>query len=224
MTFNPSGPAGSSFPRPRFQRDRDQYNKHSSDEHRINERIRVPEVRLIGDKGEQHGIVKTVDALRMARDKGLDLMEVAPNAKPPVCKLIDYGKYKYQQKKKEHEAKKKQTVIKVKEVQLRPNTDEHDLDYKFRAVRTFLEEGDKAKITVMFRGREVAYTEHAMGVMKNLIELMKDVGAVESPPKMEGRKLIMILTPVKIDGKKVPPPPKITLPVGNIAAVKKPTP
>ncbi len=154
----------------------------------------------------------------MARDRGLDLMEVSPNASPPVCKITDYGKFKYEKKKKEQQARKKQTVIKVKEVQLRPQTEQHDLDYKFRNVRTFLEEGDKAKITIMFRGREITYVDQGYKIMKELAEIVKDVGMVEAPPKLEGKKLIMVLAPgqagkkgavaAPISGPKPPPIPK----------------
>ncbi|MGZ3709419.1 MAG: translation initiation factor IF-3, partial [Bdellovibrionota bacterium] len=201
MAFTPSspssppGPSGPSFPRPRFPRR--EFNQHNKDEHRINERIRVPEVRLIDEVGNQVGVVRTFEALQMARDKGLDLMEISPNASPPVCKICDYGKFKYEKKKKEHQARKKQTVIKVKEVQLRPQTDTHDRDYKFRNVRTFLEEGDKAKITIMFRGREITYVDQGFKIMKDLAEMVKDVGYVEASPKLEGKKLIMVLAPGK---------------------------
>src|SRR3982750_2013694 len=154
---NPSRPPGPAFPRPRPTRG--PLPTQNKDEHRINERIRVPQVRLIDEKGEQVGVVPTQQALAMARERGLDLMEVSPNAQPPVCKICDYGKFKYEKKKKEHQARKKQTVIKVKEVQLRPQTEEHDLDYKFKNVRQFLQDGDKAKITIMFRGREITYVD-----------------------------------------------------------------
>ena len=200
MAFNPSSPPagstppGSSFPpRPRFSRGG--FPPPNKDEHRINERIRVPQVRLIDENGEQVGIVPTHEALRMARDRGLDLMEISPNAQPPVCKICDYGKFKYEKKKKEHEAKKKQTVIKVKEVQLRPQTDEHDREYKFKNIRTFLEEGDKAKITIMFRGREITYVEQGYKMMRQLAEMVQDIAVVESPAKLEGKKLIMVLAP-----------------------------
>lgn len=202
MAFIPSNPSNPSNPpgppsggptfRPRFSRT---FTPPNKDEHRINERIRVPQVRLIDEKGEQVGIVPTYEALSMARERGLDLMEISPNAQPPVCKICDYGKFKYEKKKKEHEAKKKQTVIKVKEVQLRPQTDDHDLDYKFKNIRQFLEDGDKAKITVMFRGREITYSEQGFRMMRQLQELVKDVAIVEAPPKLEGKKLIMILAP-----------------------------
>jgi translation initiation factor IF-3 len=191
---SPSSPPGPSFPRSRFSRT--SIPNQNKDEHRLNERIRVPQVRLIDEKGNQVGIVPTYEALQMARDRGLDLMEVSPNAQPPVCKICDYGKFKYEKKKKEQVAKKKQTVIKVKEVQLRPQTEEHDLDYKFKNVRQFLESGDKAKITIMFRGREIAYVDQGFKIMRQLIELVKDVGVVEAPPKVEGKKLIMVLSPL----------------------------
>lgn len=197
MAFVPpssgSGPSGPPFPRPRPARGA--FPPPSKDEHRINERIRVPQVRLIDEEGNQHGIVPTVEALRMARDRGLDLMEVSPNSQPPVCKICDYGKFKYEKKKKDHEARRKQTVIKVKEVQLRPRTDQHDLDYKFKNIRTFLEEGDKAKITMMFRGREVTYVDQGHKMMRELAKMVEDIAVIEAPAKLEGKKLIMILAP-----------------------------
>lgn len=225
---NPSGPPGSSgpsgppFSRPRFPRER--FPTFNKDEHRINERIRVPQVRLIDENGGQVGVVPTAQALQMARDRGLDLMEVSPNAQPPVCKICDYGKFKYEKKKKDHQAKKKQVVIKVKEVQLRPQTDQHDLDYKFRNIREFLSEGDKAKITILFRGREIAYAENGYKIMKGLIEDMKDVAIVESPPKLEGKKMIMILAPAPAKGSKAAaaPAPAAKAPV-NIVIGPKPT-
>lgn len=200
---NPSNPSNPSFPRPRprpttFSRG----PVPNTDEHRINERIRVPEVRLIDEKGGQVGIVPTAQALQMAKDRGLDLMEVAPTARPPVCKITDYGKFKYEKKKKENEARKKATVIKVKEVQLRPSTDDHDRDYKFRNIRGFLEDGDKAKVTVLFRGREITHTEPGMVLLKMLAEQMQDIAIVESPPKLEGKKMMMILAPLPAGAKK----------------------
>ena len=190
---SPSSPSGPSYPRPRFPRG--PVPNQNKDEHRLNERIRVPQVRLIDEQGNQVGVVPTYEALQMARERGLDLMEVSPNAQPPVCKICDYGKFKYEKKKKEQIAKKKQTVVKVKEIQLRPQTEEHDLDYKFKNVRQFLEDGDKAKITIMFRGREITYVDQGFKIMKQLAELVKDVGTVEAPPKLEGKKLIMVLAP-----------------------------
>ncbi|MBC7385770.1 MAG: translation initiation factor IF-3 [Cryobacterium sp.] len=182
-------------------------SKFNTDEHRINDRIRVPQVRLIDHLGEQKGVTDTSQAMMMAREAGLDLVEISPNANPPVCKILDYGKFKFDKKKKEHEAKKKQVVVKVKEVQLRPNTDEHDLDYKFKNIKTFLEEGDKAKITMMFRGREVAYVDGGYKVMQRLILELGDQAIVEAPPKLEGKKLIMVVGPNPKFKK--PKPPKM---------------
>ncbi len=167
------------------------------------------------------GVVPTREALQMARDRGLDLMEVSPNAQPPVCKICDYGKFKYEKKKKDAQAKKKQTVIKVKEVQLRPQTEEHDLDYKFKNVREFLEAGDKAKITVMFRGREITYADQGFKMMKRLQEMTKDIAIVEAAPKLEGKKLIMILAPAPAGGKK--PAAASTGPKVVIRSEKPPT-
>lgn len=143
----------------------------------------------------------------MARDRGLDLMEISPTAQPPVCKICDYGKFKYEKKKKEQTAKKKQTVIKVKEIQLRPQTDDHDLEYKFKNVRQFLIDGDKAKITIMFRGREITYVDQGFKMMRQLTELVKDIAVVEATPKLEGKKLIMVLAPAaKKPGSSSPKP------------------
>lgn len=193
MAFIPSSPSSPSSPYSRMPRGLN--INQSKDEHRINERIRVPQVRLIDEKGGQVGIVQTQQALQMARDRGLDLMEVSPNAQPPVCKICDYGKFKYEKKKKEHQAKKKQTVIKVKEIQLRPQTEEHDLEYKFRNIRQFLLDGDKVKITVMFRGREITYVDQGYKIMESLLQKVKDIATIEVPPKLEGKKLMMILSP-----------------------------
>jgi len=193
MALRPSGAGGPPFRRGSGGRGR---LPSPSEEHRLNERIRVPEVRLIDHKGGQVGVVRTEKALQMAKDVGMDLMEVAPNSRPPVCKIVDYGKFKYEKKKKEHVAKKKQTVIKVKEIQLRPNTDTHDLGYKLKNARTFLEEGDKAKLSMRFRGREMVNRDVGLKTMLKLAEGLKDVSTIETHPKMEGRKLFMILAPV----------------------------
>lgn len=176
----------------------------NKDEHRINEWIRVPQVRLIDEKGNQVGVIATSEALKMARERDLDLMEVAPNSRPPVCKICDYGKFKYEKKKKDQAAKKKQTIVKVKEVQVRPSTDQHDLEIKFQKIRGFLEDGDKAKITMLFRGREITNSKQGFEMMAKLATDMEDVGTMESRPAMEGRKMIMILAPVakKVKGKK----------------------
>ncbi len=207
---NPSGPPSPFLPRPRPSRG--PLPNQNKDEHRLNERIRVPQVRLIDEKGNQVGVISTFEALQMARDRGLDLMEVSPTAQPPVCKICDYGKFKYEKKKKEQTAKKKQTVIKVKEIQLRPQTDVHDLDYKFKNVKNFLEEGDKVKITIMFRGREIAYVDQGFKMMKQLAELVKDVAIIEAPPKVEGKKLIMIVAPAGKKNAPIKPTLKVKIP------------
>lgn len=161
----------------------------------VNEKIRASEVRVIGFDGEQLGIVPLKKALDLAAQEELDLVEVAPNATPPVCKIMDYGKFKYQQSKRSQEAKKKQTVIQVKEVKVRPKTDEHDLQVKIRHIRRFLAQKDKAKVTIVFRGREIAYTDQGMKILERIEEELKDEVVVEQHPKMEGRNLVMILAP-----------------------------
>jgi translation initiation factor IF-3 len=199
-----SAPPSSTFsprPRPYPSRDRN-FNREEKDDVRLNERIRVPNVRLIDENGEQVGVVPTVQALQMARDRGLDLMEVAATANPPVCKICDYGKFKYEKKKKETVARKNQVIQKVKEVQLRPNTDQHDLDYKIKNSHEFLEEGDKVKFTLLFRGREIAHTEPGYKMCAEIVEKLKDVGIVEYYPKLEGKKMIMILSPNPANKKK----------------------
>lgn len=161
----------------------------------VNEKIRARQVRVIGADGSQLGIMNLQDALDAAREEGLDLVEVAPNADPPVCKIMDYGKFRYQQSKRSQEAKKKQTVIQVKEVKLRPKTDEHDIQTKLRHIRRFLAQKDKAKVTVIFRGREIAFRDRGEMVLQKVLEELKDEVVVEMPPKMEGRNLVMILAP-----------------------------
>lgn len=161
----------------------------------VNEKIRARQVRVIGADGSQLGIMSLQDALDAAREEGLDLVEVAPNADPPVCKIMDYGKFRYQQSKRSQEAKKKQTVIQVKEVKLRPKTDEHDIQTKLRHIRRFLAQKDKAKVTVIFRGREIAFKDRGEMVLQKVLEELKDEVVVEMPPKMEGRNLVMILAP-----------------------------
>ncbi len=168
----------------------------SEEEHRLNERIRVPEVRLIDEKGNQIGVVPTYQALQMARERNLDLMEVASGARPPVCKIIDYGRFKYEKKKKDTQAKKKQAVVKIKEVQFRPNTDTHDVDTKVKKLKEFLDEGDKVKITMLFRGRQMAHTQGPLKMMESLAASLKDECIIEAPPKFEGKKIHMLLAPV----------------------------
>ena len=167
---------------------------------RINERIRVPSVRVIGDEGEQLGIMDTRDAVRMAREKGLDLVEVAPGAEPPVCRIIDYGKFQYEAKKKANEAKKKQVVITVKEVKFRPGTDDHDYDYRMKHAREWLQEGDKVKATIWFRGREMTHRELGARILERLERDLADIGEVEARPRMEGNQMFIILSPKRHKG------------------------
>ena len=161
----------------------------------MNEKIRGPEVRVIGYDGQQLGIIPIRKALELAALEHLDLVEVAPNADPPVCKIMDYGKFKYQQNKRSQEAKKKQTVIQVKEVKIRPKTDEHDLQVKIRHIKRFLSQKDKAKVTILFRGREIAYSDQGFKVLERIKEELKEEIVIEQQPKMEGRNLIMIVAP-----------------------------
>jgi len=162
---------------------------------RTNRRIKAREVRVIGAEGEQLGVLPIEQALARAQDLGMDLVEVSPMAKPPVCKIMDYGKFKYLEKKKQNEAKKKQVVVQLKEVKLRPRTEEHDYATKLKKVREFLGEANKARITVMFRGREMSHRELGQKVLQRVIEDLRDVAVIEAAPRMEGRLLFMILAP-----------------------------
>ena len=162
---------------------------------KINRDIRASEVRLIDSEGEQAGIVPIDEALRLAEEDGLDLVEVAPNSTPPVCRIMDYGKYRYQQSKKTKDAKKKQTVILVKEVKLRPKTEEHDIQYKTANIKRFLAEGNRVKVTIQFRGREIAHPTMANRVVDKVMERIEGLGLVDQRPKMEGRRMIFILRP-----------------------------
>lgn len=162
---------------------------------RINEQIKVPEVRLIDADGAQVGVMPTREALARAAEANLDLVEVAPQASPPVCRIMDYGKYKYQQSKKQQEARRRQTTIQVKEIKVRPKIEEHDMAFKLRNARRFLGEGDKVKISVIFRGREIAHPDRGFKMLALMSEALADVAVVEQHPRMEGRNLNMIVTP-----------------------------
>lgn len=164
---------------------------------RVNERIRIREVRLIDDEGTQVGIIQTRDALEMARERGLDLVEVAPNAVPPVCRLMDYGKFRYEQSRKERESRRNQHVIELKEVRIRPKIDDHDLETKGRQAAKFLDGGDKVKLTVLFRGREMAHPDIGKGLLDQLADFLRPHGAIEQTPRLEGRAMTMMLNPLK---------------------------
>jgi len=161
----------------------------------VNEKIRVPEIRLIGAEGENIGLTTPVRGMELAERAGLDLVEISPNASPPVCKIMDFGKFKYETQKRESEARKKQKIIEVKEVKFRPNTDTHDYDVKMRNVFKFLEGGDKVKVTLRFRGREMAHQNLGRELLERVAEDVKEVGKIENMPKMEGRQMVMMIGP-----------------------------
>ena len=165
------------------------------EDYRINEQIDVPEVRLIDDAGEMLGVVSLREAQARADDLGLDLVEVSPTAQPPVCKILDYGKYKYQAQKKAAEARKKQRTVEIKEIKMRPNIDTHDYDVKMRSIRRFFEEGDKVKVTLRFRGREMAHQELGAQLLDRVKADTSTIAKVESEPRLEGRQMVMVLAP-----------------------------
>ncbi len=167
------------------------------DEHRINDRIEAREVRLVDQDGGMVGVVALRDALIRAEDVGLDLVEISPNASPPVCKILDYGKFKYEAQKKANAARKKQRVIEVKEIKMRPSIDGNDYSIKMKKVREFLDEGDKVKVTMRFRGREMAHQHLAMNILEKVREDMADLAKIEQFPKLEGRQMIMVMAPIK---------------------------
>ena len=162
---------------------------------RVNEEIRVPQVRLIDQDGEMMGVMSARDAMLRAFGVGLDLVEISPNADPPVCKILDYGKFKYEQQKKKNEAKKKQKVIEIKEIKVRPNIDENDYQVKMRAMRSFIEEGDKVKVTLRFRGREMAHQDIGVRVLERIRSEMDPTSKVEQMPRLENRQMVMVLSP-----------------------------
>ena len=169
---------------------------------RINWRIRVPQVRLIDEQGQQVGIIPTPQALAMAEERGLDLVEVAPNADPPVCRLMDYGKFRYDQAKKEREARKHQKTVDVKVIQMQPNTDDRDLEIKGNQARRFLMEGDKVKFTVRARGRQLAHPDIGFKMLQDMAEMLRDVGVTEQRPQQEGRLQSMLLAPAPKSSKR----------------------
>ncbi|WP_136635032.1 translation initiation factor IF-3 [Pseudooceanicola onchidii] len=164
---------------------------------RVNDRIKCPEIRLIGAEGENLGVVTPERGVELAEQADLDLVEISPNATPPVCKIMDFGKFKYETQKREAEARKNQKVIEVKEVKFRPNTDTHDYDVKMRNVFKFLENGDKVKVTLRFRGREMAHQNLGRELLERVAEDVKEIGKIENMPKMEGRQMVMMIGPVK---------------------------
>lgn len=172
---------------------------------KVNREIRAPRVRVIGQNGEQIGIVALYEALRLADDAGQDLVEIVPNSNPPVCKIIDFGKFRYDQTKREKESKKAQHNIKVKEVKVKPNIGQHDLETKIRHARTFIEEGDKVKVTCQFRGREMMHPEYGEKVVNQVITALEDLAQAEAPPKLFGKILTVVLAPSAQKKKKEKP-------------------
>lgn len=196
-----SNPNGGEFS-PQGQRG----GKERIDEPRVNRRIRVPEIRVIGEDGEQLGIMPTIQALRRAESINLDLVEVQPRAKPPVCKIMDYGKYKYEQSRKLAESKKKQQQIELKEVKFRPKTGDHDFDVKVKNLKRFLEKGNKGKVTVMFRGREIVHPDIGREMLNRVIQALGDEAIIEQNPRLEGRQMVMIVAPARGGSKPRPQP------------------
>lgn len=176
-----------------FARERRRINERT----RVNQQIRISPVRVIDPEGEQVGILPIEKALETAEEMGLDLVEVAPMARPPVCRIMDYGKFRYEEQRKEREARKKQHRVELKEVKMRPGIEDHDFDFKMRHARRFLEEGNKVKLTMMFRGRQMAHPEIGRQVLERVVEKVSDVAKVESMPSMEGRSMSMVLAPLK---------------------------
>lgn len=168
-----------------------------ANEPRVDSEIRVPSVRLINENGDMLGVVPTRDAMRMADEAGLNLVEISPNAEPPVCKILDYGKYKYEQQKKAAEARKKQKTIEVKEIQIRPMIGDHDYGVKLKAAQRFLDDGNKIKVVLKFRGREMANTKIGYDLLRKMIDDIGPVAKVEAEPKMEGRQVMMVLSPAQ---------------------------
>ncbi|MGF1544015.1 MAG: translation initiation factor IF-3 [Parvularculaceae bacterium] len=162
---------------------------------RINDAITAPQVLLIDHEGEKRGVMDTERAVEIAQSAGLDLVEVSPNTRPPVCKILDYGKFKYQQQKKKNEAKKKQKVVEIKEIKMRPNIDSHDYDVKTKAMRRFFDDGDKVKVTLRFRGREMAHQERGMELLQKVQADFDEIAKVEQTPKLEGRQMMMVMAP-----------------------------
>lgn len=167
------------------------------DEHRVNDRIEAREVRLVDHDGTMIGVVQIREAIQRAEEAGMDLVEIASNATPPVCKLLDYGKFKYEAQKKANAARKKQKTIEVKEIKMRPAIDINDYEIKMKKVRNFIEEGDKVKVTMRFRGREMAHQGIAMGILERVREEMAELAKVEQMPKLEGRQMVMVMAPIK---------------------------
>ncbi len=169
--------------------------KKEKDGLRVNRDIRAPQIRVIDEEGAMLGVMTVPEGVRLAEERGLDLLEIAPTATPPTCKIMDYGKWKYENKKKQTAARKKQVIVQIKEIQIRPRTDQHDLDTKMRHAREFILDGDKVKVNMRFMGREMAHQEQGMSLMRRVIATLGDVAMAETNPKMEGKQMFLILAP-----------------------------
>ncbi|HKE13778.1 MAG TPA: translation initiation factor IF-3 [Kofleriaceae bacterium] len=179
-------------PPPPGKGDRD---RRPRDQYRVNHRIRVPEVRVVLDDGTQLGILTRDEALRLAEEKGLDLVEIAARSSPPVCRIMDYGRFKYEQSKKQKQARKHASAMELKEIKFRPKTEQHDMDFKINHVRRFLEEGNKCRLVIVFRGREITHPETGVKVLNRVVEATQDIATVEVRPSLEGKRMMMILGP-----------------------------
>lgn len=185
---------------------------------RVNHRIRVPEVRVVGDNGEAFGVMPTHEALRLAEDKGLDLIEISPRAVPPVCKLADFGKYKYELSKKNKQARKNASVVELKEIKLRVLTEEHDLEFKTKHIRRFLEDGNKVRLLVTFRGREIAHPQTGVAALKRVVGMVEDIAVIEAHPNLEGKRMIMVIGPKPGLARKVADAKRAALAAGGAQA------
>ena len=191
---------------------------------RVNRQIRISPVRVISPEGEQLGILSIERALEIAEDQGLDLVEVAPMARPPVCRIMDYGKFKYEEQRQAREARKKQHHVQIKEVKMRPGIEDHDFDFKVRHARKFLDEGHKVKLTMMFRGRQMAHPEYGRQVLDRVFQQLQDLSKVESHPMLEGRSMVMVLAPTAKPPQAAPAPASTAAPAQQAAPAAPPAP
>jgi translation initiation factor IF-3 len=191
---------------------------------RVNRQIRISPVRVISPEGEQLGILSIERALEIAEDQGLDLVEVAPMARPPVCRIMDYGKFKYEEQRQAREARKKQHHVQIKEVKMRPGIEDHDFDFKVRHARKFLDEGHKVKLTMMFRGRQMAHPEYGRQVLDRVFQQLQDLSKVESHPMLEGRSMVMVLAPTAKPPQAAPAPASAAAPAQQAAPAAPPAP
>jgi translation initiation factor IF-3 len=194
MPIRPPTPGAGGPPKSGGDRDRDR-DRRPRDQYRVNHRIRVPEVRVVLEDGTQLGIMSRDDALRLAEEKGQDLVEIAARSNPPVCRIMDYGRFKYEQSKKQKQARKHAASMELKEIKFRPKTEQHDMDFKIKHVRRFLEEGNKCRLVIVFRGREITHPDTGVAVLNRVVDATSDIASVEVRPSLEGKRMLMILGP-----------------------------